>query len=60
MTPDTVSPMPSKGRPKEIVRLSETTVEALAERAKVEGVDKSTIMRRAIERELGIEPEISG
>ena len=55
MTPDTVSRVPSKGRPKEIVRLSEETVVALAERAEAEGVSKSDIMRRAIEKELGID-----
>lgn len=59
MTPGTVAPMPSKGRPKEIVRLSPETVQALVKQAEAEGVDKSTIMRRAIERELGIEPETS-
>lgn len=51
-----MTPVPSKGRPKEIVRLSEETVAALAERAKTEGVTKSDIMRRAIERELSGEP----
>ena len=54
MTPTTVSSVPSKGRPKEIVRLSEETVAALVERAEAEGVSKSDIMRRAIEKELGI------
>lgn len=56
MTPPTMSGMPSKGRPKEVVRLSEETVTALAELAEAEGVSKSDIMRRAIEKELGIEP----
>lgn len=56
MTPASVSRVPSKGRPKEIVRLSEETVAALVARAEAEGVDKSAIMRRAIEKELGIEP----
>jgi predicted transcriptional regulator len=55
MTPANVSPMPSKGSPKEVVRLSEDTVAALAERAKAEGVSKSDIMRRAIENELSID-----
>lgn len=54
MTPATVSRV-SKGRPKEIVRLSEETVAALVERAEAEGVSKSDIMRRAIEKELGTE-----
>lgn len=54
MTPDTASRVPSKGRPKEIVRLSEETVAALVERAEAEGVSKSDIMRRAIEKELGV------
>lgn len=55
MTPrDTMPGVTSKGRPKEIVRLSEETVAVLAARAKAEGVSKSDIMRRAIERELGI------
>lgn len=54
MTPATVSRVPSKGRPKEIVRLSEETVAALVERAEAEGVSKSDIMRRAIEKELGV------
>lgn len=49
--------MPSKGRPKEIVRLSEDAVEALAKKAKDEGVPKSNIMRRAIYRELGIKED---
>lgn len=53
MTPATVTRV-SKGRPKEIVRLSEKTVAALVERAEVEGVSKSDIMRRAIEKELGM------
>ncbi len=51
--------MPGKGRPKEIVRLSETTRDALVERAQAEGASKSDIMRRAIEKELGIQPEPS-
>lgn len=58
MTPaDTMPSVTSKGRPKEIVRLSEETVAALAAQAKVEGVSKSVIMRRAIEKELGITPD---
>lgn len=52
--PDTMPDVTSKGRPKEIVRLSEETVAALAAQAKAEGVSKSVIMRRAIEKELGI------
>lgn len=59
MTPATVAPVTSKGSPKEIVRLSEATVAALAEQARVEGVSKSDIMRRAIEKELGIRAEDS-
>jgi hypothetical protein len=46
----------SKGSPKEIVRISEATRDALVERAAAEGVSKSDIMRRAIEKELGIDP----
>jgi len=57
MTPASIDPMPTKGRPKEIVRLSEQAVEKLAKRAHDEGVPKSAIMRRAIHKELGIEPE---
>lgn len=55
MTPDTVSPMTSKGRPKEIVRISEEAKAALVQRAKDEGVPKSDIIRRGLYRELGIE-----
>lgn len=54
MKPATVPGVPSRGRPKEIVRLSEETVAALAARAEAEGVSKSDIMRRAIEKELGV------
>jgi hypothetical protein len=57
MTPDTVSLVTSKGSPKEVVRLSAATRLALAERAEAEGVSKSDIMRRAIEKELGIAPD---
>jgi hypothetical protein len=57
MTPATVSPVTSKGSPKEIVRLSETTRAALVAQAEAEGVSKSDIMRRAIEKELGIKPD---
>ncbi|WP_159540881.1 ribbon-helix-helix protein, CopG family [Aeromicrobium sp. 9AM] len=49
--------MPTKGTGKEVVRLEEPIREALRERAKVEGVDKSTIMRRAIVKELGIKED---
>lgn len=51
----TIARMPSKGRPKEIVRLSEEAVEALVKRAEDEGISKSDVMRRAIYRELGME-----
>lgn len=54
MTPAIVSSVTSKGSPKEIVRISETTRAALVEQAAAEGVSKSDIMRRAIEKELGI------
>lgn len=56
MTPPTLSGVTSKGSPKEIVRLSETTRAALVKQAAAEGVSKSDIMRRAIEKELGIKP----
>ena len=59
MTPPTMSPVTTKGTGKEIVRLADPIREALAERAKAEGVSKSDIMRRAIEKELGIEPDPS-
>lgn len=54
MTPAIVSPVTSKGSPKEIVRLSEEARDLLARRAEDEGVSKSDIMRRGIYRELGI------
>jgi predicted DNA binding CopG/RHH family protein len=57
MTPASIGRMPSKGRPKEIVRLSEEAVEALKAKAADEGVPKSDIMRRAIYRELDIQEE---
>jgi predicted DNA binding CopG/RHH family protein len=58
MTPAKIAPMPSKGRPKEIVRLSEEAVEALKAKAADEGVPKSDIMRRAIYRELDIQEDM--
>ncbi|VXC09316.1 hypothetical protein AERO9AM_50030 [Aeromicrobium sp. 9AM] len=57
MTPASITSMPTKGTGKEVVRLEEPIREALRERAKVEGVDKSTIMRRAIVKELGIKED---
>lgn len=51
-----MTPMPTKGTGKEIVRLADPLREKLREVAEAEGVTKSDIMRRAIERELSGEP----
>lgn len=57
MTPASMSPVPTKGTGKEVVRLADPIRDALAKQAETEGVSKSDIIRRAVKRELKLDDE---
>lgn len=51
MTPDTVAPVPNTpGTPRRTIRVPDALWTAAAEKAKGQGTDLSTVLRKALER----------